>query len=88
MYQYPQPGYYPPQQQYSGCIKFILYALAFLSPLPVGIIIAIVFMSRSDPESKSLGNTCLIISIISLVVLCCVIAFSGALPLLMVPFME
>jgi hypothetical protein len=70
--QYPpqQPVYYP-QQQYSGCVKFILYALAFLTPLPIGIIIGIVFMSRPDPESKSLGNVCLIISIISVVLQCC-----------------
>ena len=86
--QYPpqQPMYYP-QQQYSGCLRFFLYALSFLSPLPVGIIIAIIFMSRPDPESKSLGNTCLIISIISMVVWCCASlglgVFSGFLPVLL-----
>jgi hypothetical protein len=70
--QYPpqQPVYYP-QQQYGGCLKFILYALSFFAPLPIGIIIAIVFMSRADPESKSLGNACLIISIIAVVLQCC-----------------
>ncbi|MBN1814060.1 MAG: hypothetical protein JXA14_19640 [Anaerolineae bacterium] len=93
MYQYPQqqPIYYP-QQQYSGCLKWFLYILSFVSPFPVGIIIAIVFLSRPDPESKSLGNTCLIVSIISMVVYCCVtvaiILFSGALPMLMIPFMD
>jgi hypothetical protein len=91
--QYPQqqPVYYP-QQQYSGCLKWFLYILAFLSPFPVGIIIAIIFMSRPDPESKGLGNTCLIVSIISMVIYCCVtiaiIVFSGALPMLMLPFMN
>ena len=93
MYQYPQqqPVYYQ-QQQYGGCLKWFLYIFAFFSPFPVGIIIAIIFMSRPDPESKSLGNTCLIVSIISMVVYCCVtvavILFSGALPMLMIPFME
>ena len=90
--QYPQqqPVYYQ-QEQYSGCLKWFLYILALLTPFPVGIIIAIIFMSRPDPESKSLGKTCLIISIISTVILCCVtvaiILFSGALPMLMIPFM-
>jgi hypothetical protein len=90
--QYPQQqSVYYQQQQYSGCLKWFLYILAFLSPFPVGIIIAIVFLSRSDPESKSLGNTCLIVSIISMVIYCCVsvavILLSGA-PILMIPFME
>ena len=70
--QYPpqQPIYYQ-QQQYSGCLKWFLYILSFFSPFPVGIIIAIVFLSRPDPESKSLGNACLIISIVSMVIVCC-----------------
>jgi hypothetical protein len=85
--QYPpqQPVYYA-QPQYSGCLKFVLYALAFFAPLPIGIIIGIVFMSRPDPESKSLGNACLIISIIAVVLQCCAglgfAVFSGFLPLL------
>jgi hypothetical protein len=79
--QYPpqQPAYYP-QQQYGGCLKFFLYVLSFSMPL-AGIIIGIIFMSRPDRESKSLGNACLIISIISMVLWCCVGigfgAFSG-----------
>jgi hypothetical protein len=92
--QYPQqqPVYYQPQQQYSGCLKWFLYILSFFTPFPVGIIIAIVFLSRPDPESKSLGNACLIVSIVSMVIYCCVsvavILFSGALPMLMIPFMN
>jgi hypothetical protein len=87
--QYPQhqPVYYP-QQQYSGCLKFLLYAVSFLWPLPIGFIIAIVFISRPDPESKSLGNACLIISIITLVIYCCLsIAGVIAWPTLLV-FLE
>lgn len=91
--QYPQqqPAYYQQPQQYSGCLKWFLYILSFFAPFPVGIIIAIVFLSRPDPESKSLGNACMIVSIISIVIYCCVsiaiILFSGALPILMIPFM-
>jgi len=92
MYQYQQPQPYYPQQQYSGCLKWFLYILSFFTPFPVGIIIAIVFLSRPDPESKSLGNACLIVSIVSMVIYCCVsvalIIFSGALPMLMIPFMD
>jgi hypothetical protein len=91
-YPQPQPVYYPPQQQYSGCVKWLLYILAFLAPFPVGVIVAVIFMSRPDPESKSLGNACLIISIIAIVIWCCVavgiIVFSGTVPFLMLPFME
>ena len=62
--QYQQPVYYG--SQYSGCLKFILYVLSFFMPI-VGIIVGLIFMSRPDPESKSLGQTCLIISIASMV---------------------
>ena len=54
-------AYYPPPQpvyagpRYSGCMKFILYIASFFIPL-VGIIAAIIFMSRQDPESKRLAN--------------------------------
>jgi hypothetical protein len=88
--QYPQQPVYYPQQQYSGCLKWFLYILSFVAPFPVGIIIAIVFISRQDPESKSLGNVCLIVSIISMVLACCVAAVlmaTGVLPMLLIPFM-
>jgi hypothetical protein len=89
-YQQPQPVYYG-QQQYSGCVKFLLYALSFFMPL-VGIIVGIVFMSRPDPESKGLGKACLIISIAAIVLWCCVsivvATLSGAVPFLMIPFTE
>ncbi len=67
---YPQPPYYG-QQQYSGCVKFLLYALSLLIPL-AGIIIGIVFTTRPDPESKGLGKTCLILGIASIVLGCCI----------------
>jgi hypothetical protein len=63
----PPPAYGP---QYSGCLKFILYALSFFIPL-VGIIAGIIFMSKGNPEASSLGKTCLIISIVAIVIGCC-----------------
>lgn len=74
--QYPgqQPTYAPPPyygQQYTGCVKILLYALSVLIPL-AGIIIGIVFMTRPDPESKGLGTTCLILGIVSFVLSCCI----------------
>jgi hypothetical protein len=88
MYQYPpQPMYYP-QQQYSGCLKAFLYILSFMIPL-AGIIVGIVFISRPDPESKSLGNACLIIGIISMVLSCCLAIGVGlSWSTLMALFME
>ena len=83
----PQPAYYP-QQQYSGCMKALMYGLSLLIPL-AGIIIGIVFVSRPDPESKSIGNIALILGVISFVLNCCVgvliwgVAFGGTLPFLM-----
>jgi len=84
--------YYPPQQppgypvqygpRYSGCLKFILYAVSVLIPI-AGIIIAIVFMSKGDPESTGLGKACLIISIVVIVIGCCVGAVLGVLPALL-----
>ena len=69
--QYPTPQ---PQQyglQYSGCMKMLLYVVSFLMPV-IGIIAGIVFMSRPDLESKGLGQACLIIGIVSIVLACCV----------------
>ena len=64
----PQPAYYGPR--YSGCLKFVMYGLSFFIPI-VGIIAGIIYMSRGDPESSSLGKTCLAISIISMIIACC-----------------
>ena len=78
----PQPVYYG--SQYSGCFKFFLYALSFFVPL-AGLIIGFVYMGRPDPESKRLGQTALILGIVSIVLSCCV---GIATPLLILPFLE
>ena len=78
--QQPPPGYYGPR--YSGCLKIILYVLSFAIPI-VGIIVGIIFMSKGDPESNSLGKTCLAISIVAIVIGCCVGSVFGLLPILL-----
>ena len=78
-YQQQPPQSYPPPQyapRYSGCLKFILYVVSFSIPI-VGIIAAVIFMSKGDPESSSLGKTCLIISIAMIVVGCCLGGIGG-----------
>ncbi|MGD1994434.1 MAG: hypothetical protein PVI59_14670 [Anaerolineae bacterium] len=87
--------YQPPSQQvyvaegsrYSGCLKLFLYAVSLLVPL-VGVIMGLVYLSRPDPESKKLGQICLILGIISFVVTCCLGAILGLSPLLALPFLE
>ena len=68
-YQQPPPQYPPPQYgpRYGGCLKLVLYLISFLVPF-VGIVIGIIFMSRGDPESKSVGRACMIISIAVIVI--------------------
>jgi hypothetical protein len=86
--QYPpqQPAYYP-QQQYSGCLKAFLYGLSLLIPI-AGIIVGVVFVSRPDQESKSIGNTSLILGVISFVINCClVIAIWALMSAGMIPFL-
>ena len=83
-YQQPPPAYYGPR--YSGCLKFIMYALSFFIPI-VGIIAGIIYMSRGDPESSALGKTCLAISIVVIVLGCCVSIALGGLSFL-VPLLE
>jgi len=83
-YQQPPPPQYPPPQygpRYSGCLKFFLYLLSLFVPF-VGIVIAIVFMSRGDPESKGVGQVCLIISIIVIIIGCCVGVIFGVAPVI------
>ena len=76
--QQPPPSYYGPR--YSGCLKFILYAVSFFIPI-AGLIIGIIFMSKGDPESNALGKACLIISIVAIVIGCCVGSVVGLLPI-------
>ena len=83
--QHQQPVYYG--SQYSGCLKFILYAISFLIPL-AGVIIGVVFLSRPDPESKSLGQTCLILGIVSFVLSCCLAVLFGVAPAFIIPFLD
>jgi hypothetical protein len=78
--QQPPPGYYGPR--YSGCLKIILYVASFAIPI-VGIIAGIIFMSKGDPESTSLGKTLLAISIIAIVIGCCVGTVVGILPVVL-----
>ena len=88
-YQQPPPAY-PPQYygpRYGGCLKIFLYLISFSIPI-VGIIVGIVFMSRGDPESRSLGRTCLILGIISVVIACCVGVGTSLLPVLMAMMQE
>jgi hypothetical protein len=80
-----QPIYYG--SQYSGCLKLFLYAISFFIPL-AGVIIGVVFLSRADPESKRLGQTCLIISIISFVLSCCLALVFGIGPAFIIPFLD
>ncbi len=82
----PQPQPYapppPPAPQYSGCMKWGFYLLSVVIPI-AGIIIGIVYMSKPDPESKSLGRVCLIISIVVTVIWCCVGLIFGVIPVLL-----
>lgn len=73
------PAYYP---RYSGCLKFFLYGLSLCIPI-AGIVIAIIFMSKGDPEATSIGKICLIISIVIIVIGCCVGGIVGILPVIM-----
>ena len=84
-YQQPQPVYYG--SQYGGCLKFFLYAISFFIPL-AGVIIGVIFLSRPDPESKSLGQTCLILGIVSFVLSCCLAVVFGFAPALILPFLD
>jgi hypothetical protein len=83
MYYAPPPQPYapapPPTPQYSGCMKWGFYLLSAFIPI-AGIIIAIVYMGKADPESKSLGKVCLIISIVVMVIGCCVGMIFGVIP--------
>jgi hypothetical protein len=81
----PQPAYYGPR--YSGCLKFFLYVVSLLIPV-VGIVVGLIYTSRPDLESKRLGQACLVLGIVSLVVSCCVAIILGLSPMLFLPFIE
>jgi hypothetical protein len=68
-------------------LKLFLYALSLFIPL-LGVILGLVYISRPDPESKQLGQVCLILGIISFVVSCCLATIFGLAPLFALPFLE
>jgi hypothetical protein len=82
MYYPQQPAYYG--SQYSGCLKFVLYVASFFIPL-VGLIAGVIFISRPDPESKRLGQTLLVLGVISILLSCCL---GIGIPLVFIPFLE
>ena len=84
--QYPQQHIYY-GSQYGGCLKFILYAASFFIPL-VGLITGVIFLSRPDPESKRLGQTCQILGVVSFVLSCCLAVVFGLTPALVLPFLD
>ena len=63
------------------CLKFALYILSFLIPI-VGIVVGIIYMSKGDPESKSLGQICLVLGIVVIVLSCCIGGVVGLLPVI------
>lgn len=81
----PQPVYYG--SRYSGCLKLFLYGLSLTIPL-AGVIVGVIFLSRPDPESRTLGQTCLILGIVSFLLACCLATVLGFAPALLLPFME
>ncbi|MEH7178944.1 hypothetical protein [Neobacillus vireti] len=52
-----------------GSQRALLYILSFIIPV-VGIILGIVWMNDQDIEKKTVGKTCLIVSIVSIVLSC------------------
>lgn len=53
----------------SGGLKALLYILSFFIPV-VGLIVGIIWMNGEDLEKKAIGKTCLIISIVAIVLSC------------------
>jgi len=66
------------EQRYSSGVRILLYILSFLFPI-IGLIVGIVFLTKEDEESKSLGKTCLIITAVSFVISCCLCGGLGAM---------
>jgi len=91
--QYPPPGYppqqpyYPPPPQYGGCLKFFLYGFSLFIPL-AGFILGAVYISKGDPESKSLGRACLIIAVVSTLLACCLGVGLGVVPPILAVLLE
>jgi len=66
------------QPQISDGMKILFYILSFLIFI-VGIIIGVVYYSKSDPESKHVGKMCIILAVVGgLVIVLCVLAAAGA----------
>jgi len=69
-----------------GCMRLILLAISFLNPIPVGVIIGVLYYQKSDEENRQFGRQVLIVSMIPLVLSCVLIICSlflvGSVPFL------
>jgi len=66
------------QPQISEGMKILFYILSFLIFI-VGIIIGVIYYTKSDPESKHVGKMCIILAIVGVLVwVLCAIAIAGA----------
>jgi flagellar biogenesis protein FliO len=66
------------QPQISEGMKILFYILSFLIFI-VGIIIGVIYYTKSDPESKHVGKMCIILAIVGVLIwVLCAIAIAGA----------
>ena len=55
------------QNKISDGLKIVFYILSFLFFI-IGLIIGLVYYTKSDPESKEVGKMCIILGVIGMVV--------------------
>ena len=62
----PRYAQYPAEEVVSSGLRIVLYILSLLIPI-AGIIICVVFLTKSNPENKHVGKMCLILALVSVV---------------------
>ena len=72
------PLYSNQSEPISSGMRTLFYIVSFLVPL-AGIILGIVFYTKSDAESKRVGKNCLIISIVVWVVVAVIVIVAYAI---------
>ena len=71
----PPPSYQAPvaaapaSEPVSGGMKILLYLLSFFIPI-VGFIMGFIYYTKTNPQEKAIGKTCIILAIVSIVLTC------------------
>lgn len=63
-----------------GCLRYFLLGLCVINPIPVGIIVGILYYSKPDPANRDFGKKALMASTVLFTISCVLLCLLVAIP--------